>query len=788
MLFFRYVNHKVWSKAGHFNKALSKGPKTTTWIWNLHSDAHDFEAHMQYSYKKTATLVGAGPGSTGSSRPAGSTRSAGASPESIGSAAVVARKVFSSNLAHLSLVFFWIGYMHFHGAYFSNYSAWLKDPKHCLPSAHNVWSLVGQDILNSDVGGYFQGIYITSGLFQLWRSEGIVTQVHLKYAACASLIGTIISCSGSYFHMHISWSLGIGGAGNMAGFYKKFRCLLVHHLSVLFGLGSISWCGHQIHISVPLNRLLDSGVDPAVMPCPQDLLSLDLIRSEVGEIVSVGPFLGVNPSTGSIFLGQIAAHHFYVGIVFIISGIIALRYRSQWLPEAKEWDSTAYGSPWGRPDSLRSPEVKGWAAAAPIPLAFATQKIDSWHAQLSINLAITGSLSIVFANAIYAVPVYPYCASDYPTLLCLFCHHTWIGGKLIVGAGAHASIFMIRDMSVGLKGGHVREGNYSNLELRGRFGLQQVLNHRDVIIAHLIWVTVALGLHSFGLYIHNDTLQALGRPEDIFSDNSIQLKPVFATWVQSEQSVHTLLRAVSFDVEVLDGKVIRMTQELGTADFMVHHIHAFTIHTTLLILLKGVLYARNSRLVSDKLELGFRYPCDGPGRGGTCQISSWDHIYLAVFWMYNSLSVVLFHYFWKMQSDVWGVYDVSSQKIMHISGGDFSVNSGTINGWLRNFLWSQAAQVIQSYGTSISGYGLIFLGAHFIWAFSLMFLYSGRGYWQELIESILWAHHKLKIVPHIQPRALSISQGRAVGLTHYILGGVACTWAFFISRMLVLSI
>ena len=57
------------------------------------------------------------------------------------------------------------------------------------------------------------------------------------------------------------------------------------------------------------------------------------------------------------------------------------------------------------------------------------------------------------------------------------------------------------------------------------------------------------------------------------------------------------------------------------------------------ILSKGILYARNSRLVSDKFQLGFRYPCDGPGRGGTCQIayfsqiSPWDHISLAVFWM-----------------------------------------------------------------------------------------------------------------------------------------------------------
>ena len=50
---------------------------------------------------------------------------------------------------------------------------------------------------------------------------------------------------------------------------------------------------------------------------------------------------------------------------------------------------------------------------------------------------------------------------------------------------------------------------------------------------------------------------------------------------------------------------------MGTADFIVHHIHAFTIHITFLILSKGILYARNSRLVSDKLELGFTYPTLG---------------------------------------------------------------------------------------------------------------------------------------------------------------------------------
>ena len=31
-----------WSQPGHFSRTLAKGPKTTTWMWNLHADAHNF--------------------------------------------------------------------------------------------------------------------------------------------------------------------------------------------------------------------------------------------------------------------------------------------------------------------------------------------------------------------------------------------------------------------------------------------------------------------------------------------------------------------------------------------------------------------------------------------------------------------------------------------------------------------------------------------------------------------------------------------------------------------------
>jgi len=275
---------------------------------------------------------------------------------------------------------------------------------------------------------------------------------------------------------------------------------------------------------------------------------------------------------------------------------------------------------------------------------------------------------------------------------------------------------------------------------------------------------------------------ALGRVEDIFSDNSIPLRPVLSSLLWEMRG-----ELYGLNMQVVDGRICNSWQELGTADFMVHHIHAFTIHVTVLILVKGIMYSRSSRLVSDKVSLGFRYPCDGPGRGGTCQISSWDHIYLGMFWMYNTLSVVIFHFYWKMQADVWGTYNSKDSLAVHMTGGDFSINSTTINAWLTTFLWSQAGQVIQSYASTISGYGLLFLGGHFVWSLSLMFLYSGRGYWQELIESIVWSHNKIKLVVHVQGMALSISQGRAVGLTHYMFGGILVTWSYFTSRIVSLT-
>ncbi|PZD74466.1 Photosystem I P700 chlorophyll a apoprotein A1 [Acaryochloris thomasi RCC1774] len=725
----------VMSKAGHFHQTLEKGPKTTTWIWNLHALAHDFDTHKNSNLED------------------------------------ISRKVFSAHFGHLAIIFVWLSGSFYHGARFSNYEAWLANPTGIKPGAQVVWPIVGQDILNADLGGGYHGIQITSGFFQIWRAWGVSSSYELTCLAIGALVMAGLVFHGGFFHYH--------KAAPSLEWFQNVEAMMNHHLAVLLGCGSLGWAGHLIHVSLPVNTMLDSGVTDIPLARSYVMDKAFMADMYPSFAQGIGPFFslnwgvysdfltfkgGLNPTTGSLWLTDVIHHHLALGVLLIVAGHM---YRTNWgighsMKEILE----------GHKGPFTGDGHKGLYEIM----------TTSWHAQLAVNLALLGSLSIVVAQHMYAMPPYPYLATDYATQLSIYTHHMWIGGLIICGAAAHAGIFMVRDYDPAV--------SQNNL-------LDRVLRHRDAIISHLNWVCIWLGFHSFGLYIHNDTMRALGRPQDMFSDTAIQIQPIFAQWVQSINasaagSVRAPLAEAATsvvwggDTVAVGGKVAMSAIPLGTADFMVHHIHAFTIHVTVLILLKGVLYARSSRLIPDKGSLGFRFPCDGPGRGGTCQVSAWDHVFLGLFWMYNSISVTIFHFSWKMQSDVWGTVS-DNGAVSHITGGNFAQSAICINGWLRDFLWSQTPQVINSYGTALSAYGLMFLAAHFLWAFSLMFLFSGRGYWQELIESIVWAHNKLKVAPAIQPRALSIIQGRAVGVTHYLVGGIATTWAFFLARMIAVG-
>ncbi|PHT76145.1 hypothetical protein T459_19667 [Capsicum annuum] len=198
----------------------------------------------------------------------------------------------------------------------------------------------------------------------------------------------------------------------------------------------------------------------------------------------------------------------------------------------------------------------------------------------------------------------------------------WIGRFLIVGAAAHVTIFMVR---------------YYDPTTQYKDLLDCVIRHHDATISHLNWACIFLGFHN------------------MFSDTAIQLQPIFAQCIRNTHDLapgalapgataSTILTREGGNLVAVDKKTALLPILLGTADFLVYHIHTFTIHVTVLILLKGVLFACSSHLIPDKANLGFYFPCDGPGREGTCQISSWDHVFLGLFWMYNSIFVVIFHF------------------------------------------------------------------------------------------------------------------------------------------------
>ena len=91
------TSFEEWARPGHFSRTLAKGPDTTTWIWNLHADAHDFDSHT-------------------------------------GDLEEISRKVFSAHFGQLSIIFLWL---------FSSLWVYTTMGNACPACMREVWKLMG---------------------------------------------------------------------------------------------------------------------------------------------------------------------------------------------------------------------------------------------------------------------------------------------------------------------------------------------------------------------------------------------------------------------------------------------------------------------------------------------------------------------------------------------------------------------------------------------------------------------------------------------------------------------
>ena len=727
------------TKFPSFSQGLAQDP-TTRRIWYGIATAHDFESHDGMTEEK------------------------------------LYQKLFSTHFGHLAIIGLWVSGNLFHIAWQGNFEQWVADPLHVRPIAHAIWDPhFGQGAIDAFTqAGASSPVNIAySGLYHWFYTIGMKTNAELYQGSIFMMILSAWALFAGWLHLQPKFRPSLA-------WFKNAESRLNHHLAVLFGFSSIAWTGHLVHVAIPESRGQHVGWDNFlnVMPHPAGLgpfftgnwgvyaqnpdTAGQVFGTAEGSGTAILTFLGgFHPQTEALWLTDIAHHHLAIGVLFVIAGHM---YRTNFgIGHSIREILEAHNPPKGTPGDLGAGH-KG---------LYDTLN-NSLHFQLGLALASLGVVTSLVAQHMYSMPSYAFIAKDYTTQAALYTHHQYIAIFLMCGAFAHGAIFFIRDYDP--------EANKNNV-------LARMLEHKEAIISHLSWVSLFLGFHTLGLYVHNDVVVAFGTPE-----KQILVEPVFAQFVQAASGkamygFDVLLSnagsaASSASAAYMGGWMNAINDggndlflQIGPGDFLVHHAIALGLHTTTLILVKGALDARGSKLMPDKKDFGYSFPCDGPGRGGTCDISAWDAFYLAVFWALNTVGWLTFYWHWKHLA------------IWQGNVAQFNESSTYLMGWFRDYLWLNSSQLINGYNpfgsNNLAVWAWMFLFGHLIWATGFMFLISWRGYWQELIETIVWAHQRTPLANLVgwrdKPVALSIVQARVVGLAHFTVGYFVTYAAFLIA-------
>ena len=748
---------------------------------------------------------------------------------------ILRRKVIASHCGHLAIIFIWTAGNLFHIAWQGNFEEWILNPLKISPIAHAIWDPhFGQSallIFTPEELSYPVNI-ATSGIYHWAYTIGLRSNTDLFsgalllmiIASISLILGTllllprIISKKGKNISVQSNTCCinCIKYVGRKSMQFPDFDTLIIakipricyrrnkihsqcqqfsrkivnldYRSSIHFsgfripkyskflntlGFTSIAWAGHLVHVAIPASRGVEinyytpfpesflahkykkphpEGLGP-LLSCNWYKYALDpdsashIFGTSEGAGTAMLTFLGnFHPQTNSLWLTDIAHHHLAIGILALL--LATYRNREHVLFFHNDFKP------------LRGLYVT-W--------------IISLHLQLGLVLSTLGIITSLVAQHMYALPPYVFLNDDLLTVVNLYVHHQYIAGFIMVGAFAHGAIFYVRDYD--------GQWNSKNQNI-----LWFLLDYKECIISILSWVSLFLGFHTLGLYIHNDVVTAFGTPE-----KNILLEPIFAQYIQVASGKtsygYTTLLSNNSDIATLAATKIwlkgwsegidNILLTIGPGDFLVHHAISLGIHITTLILIKGALDARGSTLMPDKKHFGYCFPCDGPGRGGTCDISAWDAFYLAVFWMLNTASWATFYFHWKIQC--------------HVGKSDnaFDINSTYLMGWFLYYLWVYSTDLVIGYTADDADLDAVwewmFLLGHLIWATGFMFLISWRGYWQELIETLVWAHMRTPIANLFQwrdaPVALSIVQARLVGLVHFTIGYILTYAPFVIMSM-----
>jgi photosystem I P700 chlorophyll a apoprotein A2 len=218
------------TKFPKFSQALAQDP-TTRRIWYGIATAHDFESHD------------------------------GMTEENL------YQKIFASHFGHLAIIFLWTSGNLFHVAWQGNFEQWIKDPLNVRPIAHAIWDPhFGQPAVDAftQAGASTPVNIAFSGVYHWWYTIGMRTNTDLYTGAVFLLILSAVFLFAGWLHLQPKFRPSLS-------WFKNAESRLNHHLAGLFGVSSLAWTGHLVHVAIP--NLADS-MWVGITSCPPRLTRL----------------------------------------------------------------------------------------------------------------------------------------------------------------------------------------------------------------------------------------------------------------------------------------------------------------------------------------------------------------------------------------------------------------------------------------------------------------------------------------------------------------------------------
>ena len=220
-------------------------------------------------------------------------------------------------------------------AWQGNFEKWGEDPLHVRPIAHTIWDPhFGQPAVEAFTrGGASAPVNIAySGVYQWWYTIGMRTNVDLYNGSLFLLFVAGLFLFAGWLHLQPTFAPAVS-------WFKNAESRLNHHLSGLFGVSSLAWTGHLVHVAIPASRGETVRWDNflTTLPHPACLAPFftgqwavyaqnpdtaeHIFGTSEGAGTAILTFLGgFHPQTQSLWLTDMAHHHLAIAVLFIIAG------------------------------------------------------------------------------------------------------------------------------------------------------------------------------------------------------------------------------------------------------------------------------------------------------------------------------------------------------------------------------------------------------------------------------------------------------------------------------------